>query len=205
MFSASLSMPTTIGCHPPGGQHLLVGSSTAAGAPHRTGRWPGRSREVVSHHPSRAGSPPADHGKVRVVALVSPTCGTCLRGASDLQRGVFGPIRSDQLRGYIVWVPKLDAHEKNVPEATHTVADPRGSHFWDSDAVLVHAYDTLLGLATDAWDMYLLYGPDAQWNGATPPRPQYWMHQLGSRDHPAVNGPYLNTRVFPRHVRDLLP
>jgi hypothetical protein len=101
----------------------------------------------------------ADAGTVRVVALVSPTCGACLRGAADLQTGVFATIRDPKLRGYIVWVPKLDGHETNVPEATHTVADPRASHFWDADGYLVHAYDHTLhlgqhgpGTAADADD-----------------------------------------------------
>jgi hypothetical protein len=57
-------------------------------------------------------------------------------------------VRTDQLRDDIVWVPKLDSHETNVPEATHTVADPRTSNFRDADGYLVHAYDNTLPLPT---------------------------------------------------------
>ncbi len=57
----------------------------------------------------------ADIADVRVIALVSPTCGACLRGASDMQNGVFGKIADPRLRGYIVWVPKLDGQETCVP------------------------------------------------------------------------------------------
>jgi hypothetical protein len=142
----------------------------------------------------------ADAGTVRVVALVSPTCGACLRGAADLQTGVFATIRDPKLRGYIVWVPKLDGHETNVPEATHTVADPRANHYWDAEGYLVHAYDQTLGLGQDAWDIYLLYPPDARWDGPNPPQPQYWMHQLGG-----VNAPTLNAKTFADHTRALLP
>jgi hypothetical protein len=130
-------------------------------------------------------------GKVRVVALVSPTCGACLRGAADMQTGVFAKISDPRLRGFIVWVPKLDGHENNVPEATHTVADSRATHFWDTDGYLVHAYDQTLQLGQDAWDIYLLYGPDTRRDGDQPPTPQYWMTQLGGTD-----GPFLDAKTF---------
>jgi hypothetical protein len=141
----------------------------------------------------------ADTGTVRVLALVSPTCGACLRGAADMQTGVFATIGDPKLRAYIIWVPKLDGHESNVPEATHTVADSRASHYWDGDGYLVHAYDQTLGLGQDAWDVYLLYGPDARWAGPNPPQPQYWMHQLGG-----VAGPTLDAKTFADHARALL-
>jgi hypothetical protein len=91
----------------------------------------------------------ADAGTVRIIALVSPTCGACLRGAADLQTGVFSTVRDPKLRGYIVWVPKLDGQESNVPAATNTVADRRASHYWDGDGYLVHAYDRTLGLGKE--------------------------------------------------------
>ena len=86
----------------------------------------------------------ANIADVRIIALVSPTCGACLHGASDMQTGVFAKITDPRLRGYIVWVPKLDGHEANVDQATHTVADPRARHYWDTDGYLVHAYDQTL-------------------------------------------------------------
>jgi hypothetical protein len=140
----------------------------------------------------------ADAGTVRIVALVSPTCGACLRGATDIQ-AVFGDIGDSRLRGYIVWVPKLDGQENNVPEATHTVADPRAGHYWDANGYLVHAYDRTLDLGQDAWDIYLLYGPEARWDGADPPAPAYWMNQLGGTE-----GPTLDSQTFADHGRALL-
>jgi hypothetical protein len=140
----------------------------------------------------------ADTGSVRIVALVSPTCGACLRGAADMQT-VFGEIGDPRLRGYIVWVPKLDGHENNVPEATHTVADPRAGHYWDADGYLVHAYDRSLRLGQDAWDIYLLYGPGTRWDDADPPAPAYWMNQLG-----AANSATLDSHTFADHTRALL-
>jgi hypothetical protein len=140
----------------------------------------------------------ADAGKVRILALVSPTCGACLRGATDIQ-DVFGEIGDARLRGYIVWVPKLDGQERNVPEATHTVADPRAGHYWDGNGYLLHAYDRTLGLGQDAWDVYLLYGPETRWDSSDPPAPAYWMNQLGG-----ANGPTLDSQTFADHARALL-
>jgi hypothetical protein len=141
----------------------------------------------------------ADTSDVRIVALVSPTCGACLRGASDMQTGVFATISDPRLRGYIVWVPKLDGHEKNVDQATHTVADPRVSHYWDGDGYLVHAYDQTLHLGQDAWDIYLIYPPGVRWDGAQPPASAYWMTQLGGTEAPA-----LDKTVFADHARRML-
>lgn len=36
-----------------------------------------------------------------------------------------------------------------------------------------------LGLRGTAWDVYLVYGRSARWDGADPPVPTFWMHQLG--------------------------
>lgn len=52
----------------------------------------------------------------------------------------------------------------------------------------------------DAWDLYLVYGPDARWDGPEPPRPLYWMHQLRGVD----NGPFLDAAVFADAVRRAL-
>ena len=59
------------------------------------------------------------------LALVSPTCGTCLLGATVVQHDVFAKISGARLRGFIVWVPKLGAQQHNVAEATRIIPDPR--------------------------------------------------------------------------------
>ena len=137
----------------------------------------------------------AAEGTVRIVALVSPTCGDCLRGAADLQTHVFDTIASPKVRALIVWVPKLGARESNVAEATHTIPDPRATHYWDGDSYLVHAYNATLNLGQDAWDVYLLYGPNARWDTAQPPTPQAWMHQLARVDHPTLDAAALAQQV----------
>jgi hypothetical protein len=174
---------------------LGVGVASVRGIPGQT-----RPHQLVGAHAQRLQNAfNADAGTVRVLALVSPTCGNCLRGAADLQQHIFAAIGDGRLRGYIVWVPKLDGREANVSEATHTVADSRAGHYWDANGYLVHAYDAVLGLHQDAWDVYLLYGPNAHWDGPNPPVPSYWMTQLSG-----APGPTLDPTTLADHIRGLL-
>jgi hypothetical protein len=143
-------------------------------------------------------------GQPRIVMLVSPTCGLCLRGAEAVHRGVQERIPGATLRLLIVWVPVLAATEADVPLATRFVPDARASHFWDRDRTLARAYRASLGLGEDAWDVYLLYGPNAHWSGHQPPAPDFWMHQLGSIDAPRAAAPHLAPDAFAARVSALL-
>jgi hypothetical protein len=66
--------------------------------------------------------------------------------------------------------------------------DKRVTHFWDGQIELVEAYKTILptknvetGELVRAWDVYLLFAPEAEWKDQ-PPAPTLWMHQLYSVD-----------------------
>jgi hypothetical protein len=121
-----------------------------------------------------------------------------------MQNDVLARVAEDRLPTYVVWVPMSRGMERDVPNATAEVPDPRASHYWDDGKVLVKGYRETLGLPEDAWDIFLLYGPDARWEGAFPPRPQYWMHQLGTRTRPRVDGPFLDAEQFLLKTRELL-
>jgi hypothetical protein len=61
--------------------------------------------------------------------------------------------------------------------------------------------DVLGGIPSEpAWDVFILYGPDARWDGERPPAPAYWMHQLGTAKRPRATGPYWNAEVFRQAV-----
>lgn len=107
----------------------------------------------------------------------------------------------------MVWVPKTEGAREDVADAMELVPDVRARHFWDGQGALMAAYTRVLGLGEDAWDIYMVYGPDARWPagaGALPPAPAYWMHQLGPREAPRVHGPYLDPATFATRVRALL-
>ena len=109
-----------------------------------------------------------------------------------------------RLAAFVVWVPKLFGHESDVPTATRFVSDPRAQQFWDDSSVLVHEYDSVLQLGQDAWDIYMIYGPQTRWDGRLPPAPDFWMHQLHLQSQPKASGSFLQPEVFAAHADSAL-
>jgi hypothetical protein len=120
-----------------------------------------------------------------------------------MKRDVLTRHTDPNLRIYMVWVPKQRGMERDVPGATLEVPDARAAHFWDASGVLMRGYRETLKLPEDAWDIYLLYGPDAKWEGNLAPVPAYWSHQLGSREAPRLSGPWLEGEEFLGKLRAL--
>jgi hypothetical protein len=120
-----------------------------------------------------------------------------------MQNNVLSKTSDLDVRVYMVWVPKSRGLERDVPSATIQFPELRARHYWDQPSVLVQGYRDTLKLTEDAWDVFLLYGPDARWDGARPPEPVYWAHQLGSKDKPRVSGPWLDGAVFFEKLRSL--
>ena len=103
-----------------------------------------------------------------------------------------------------MWQPKLGGAEKHVEDATRLVPDDRARHYWDGPGSTLRSYRATLAIAEDAWDIYLIYGPEAVWEGALPPKPAFWMHQLGSSSRPRVAAPYLDAQVFAEQTATVL-
>ena len=55
------------------------------------------------------------------------------------------------------------------PEVADLLVDDRATHFWDGRRRLGYAVGRMLGRSPTelAWDIFLVYGPDAKW-GDTP-------------------------------------
>jgi hypothetical protein len=121
-----------------------------------------------------------------------------------VQNGVLSRIDDPDLRAYVIWVPMFRGAERDVPRATREVADPRSLHYWDGASASMRAVRATLDLSEDAWDIFLLYPPGVRWEGDTPPKPEFWMHQLGSDSKPRVNGPYLDPATFLARTQALL-
>ena len=118
---------------------------------------------------------------------------------------MLGKLPSPDVRVYVVWVPMNRGMERNVPNATREVTDPRARHYWDGQGQLTAGYhEVLRGFIEPVWDTFVLYGKDARWDGASPPAPAYWMHQLGTPKSPRAVGPYWDPAVFLEKTRDLL-
>lgn len=101
-----------------------------------------------------------------------------IRGASEIQNKVLGQIKDKDVRVYVAWVPSLPADkEERVPSATAKIPDERTSHYWDEEGKLKVAYQKVMKMDMPAWDVYYVYGRNAEWKDE-PPQPDYWMHQL---------------------------
>ena len=124
----------------------------------------------------------------------------CLRGSSGVDEKLFQRVTTDRLKPLVVWVPMLAGRATMIPRAMTVISDRRAEHFWDGQGALMRAYRRVLGLDQDAWDVYLIYGPDARWDGPAPPVPAYWAHQL--RGVKAV--PCLDDETFAAKAKALL-
>ena len=87
----------------------------------------------------------------------------------ELDAAIYGRLTGDKLsglwRGFSAHSVKIGGREPDAPEATHTVSDARRRSILGRGGLPSRSYDTTLGLGEDAWDIYLLYGPAARWDG----------------------------------------
>ena len=80
------------------------------------------------------------------------------------------------------------------------VTDRRARSYWDPGETLGRAYQEILPTPGPAWDVYLLFARGVRWTTHLPPRPNFWMHQLGG----VTNAPRLDPGVLKTHVTRML-
>lgn len=87
----------------------------------------------------------------------------------------------DGVRQLIVWIPILDADERTAADKASTLFDRAAPpQFWDGTQLLGKEVGRSLGVPTwVAWDVYLFYGPEAEWTDAGLPAPAAAMAQAG--------------------------
>ncbi|MFN7949699.1 MAG: hypothetical protein U0Z53_30380 [Blastocatellia bacterium] len=104
---------------------------------------------------------------------------------------------------YVVWLPMMVRDDREAAvELSSECADRRITNYWDGPRRAGRAWQQSLELSVVAWDVYLVYGPDARWQG-TPPKPDFWMHQLG-RKGTHKGAPLLNEAELETKVREQL-
>ena len=64
----------------------------------------------------------------------------------------------------------------------------------------MHQWRQVMGMNEDAWDVYFIYDRSAKWTGDLPPKPRFWMHQLGSLSEQC----YLDPDVFAAQTNAVL-
>ena len=146
-------------------------------------------------------------GSVRVLFVVDPICPGCLRGLDDVDRALLRKTSDPRLETFVVHVPVLGAKAKDVAPATKLLHNANVHHYWNESG----AFGGLLSNAVDlrngdkwvyAWDVWLIYGPEATWEGPTPPKPKLLMQQL--RALQGSRFPKFDSEVFAQEVQALL-
>jgi hypothetical protein len=149
-------------------------------------------------------------GSIRLLFVVDPVCPTCLRGLDDLNGALLGRTQDPRLQTFVVHVPVLhpSAQPKDIPPAAQLLHNANVRNYWNPSGAFGNLLSQSVGLKSGdrqvyAWDVWLIYGPEARWEGAGPPRPRLLMQQLG-----ALRGssefPHLDSEVFALKVRGLL-
>ena len=131
----------------------------------------------------------------------------CLEGASGAGAELLAAMPDSDVHAYYVWVPMLPSDNATAAgEASHRLAEPRATHYWDGDRPLSRRMAVELGIDSRrsagagaapafAWDVYLAY-----WRGsASIWAPDLWMHQLAV-DH----APRFEPASWGRRITEML-
>ena len=149
-----------------------------------------------------------DAGHVRILLLVDPICPTCLMGLANIDRDLLSQLpKNTSLRTYVVHEPVIGGTARNIPGAASLVhASVR--HYWNPTGSFGRLASAAFDLRHDgkpvyAWDVWTIYGPEAVWSAAGPPRPRVLMHQLPALASDARFS-HLDSRKFADDARALL-
>jgi hypothetical protein len=157
-------------------------------------------------------------GTVRLLFVVDPICPGCLRGLADMNRDLLQGTADLRLQTFVVHEPVLGVARyapwlrvsggKDVPKAAQLLQNPNVQNYWNPSGAFGRLLSKAVGLENGehsvyAWDVWLVYGPEAKWVGAGPPRPRLLMHQLGAL-RGSTEFPHLDSHVFAQQVQTLL-
>ncbi|MEX2050331.1 MAG: hypothetical protein WD944_03720 [Steroidobacteraceae bacterium] len=147
-------------------------------------------------------------GSVRILFFVDPICPGCLRGLDDVNRDLLAETDDPRLQTFVVHVPVLGAEAKDIAPAARLLGNSRIHHYWNPSGAFSRQLTEAVELKHSdepvyAWDVWLIYGPEATWDEALPPKPRLLMHQLRALAGSTVF-PRLDSEVFAREVRQLL-
>jgi hypothetical protein len=151
----------------------------------------------------------AAKGSVRVLFVVDPICPGCLRGLDDMNKDLLSKTKDPRLQTFVVHVPRMTPppKAKDVPEAATLLHNDHVRHYWNPSGSFGEELSQGLGLKVDgedvyAWDVWLVYGTDAVWDGTSPPKPEYFMHQLWALG--VTDLPRFDSKVFAQRAHQLL-
>lgn len=124
-----------------------------------------------------------------------------------MNRDLLSRTKNERLRTFVVHVPVIGAKAKDVTPAARLLENPHVRNYWNASGDFGRVLAQAVQLRNDrevvyAWDVWLLYGPDAEWVKAGPPQPQLLMHQLWKLE--GTQFPTLDSKVFARQTQALI-
>lgn len=146
----------------------------------------------------------AAHGSVRLLFVVDSACAVCLRGMADIDDDLLSTTHDARLRTFVVHVPVMGGTAEHIGPAAELLHNSNVTHYWNPSGAFGTELGQSLALKRNgkdvyAWDVWLVYGPEATWSGTMPPAPQLLMHQLPQlRDSEYA---LLDSASFAAHVR----
>ena len=127
-----------------------------------------------------------ESGNVRLVALLSASCGYCIKGYRYMRK-LLDDIPDPRLKMLIAWEPMLSGDTRALSlKMAKKEQDPRMVYqAWDEARITGDTYTAVLSANDDrwtagdgtAWDVYFLYEGDVTWSPEKPEIPTYWQHQ----------------------------
>lgn len=103
----------------------------------------------------------------------------------------------------MIWDPIFGgSFDREAKKLSASFPDKRVSYFKDPESLAGNLWARVLETQNEreiAWDVYLLYGADAQWE-TEPPQPGFWMHQLWG----VTKAPTFDVPTFTAKLKDML-
>ena len=103
----------------------------------------------------------------------------------------------------MIWDPIFGgSFDREAKKLSSSFRDKRVSYFKDPDSFAGNLWARVLDIKNEreiAWDVYLLYDADAEWE-PEPPQPGFWMHQLWG----VTKAPRFDVPAFTAKLKDML-
>lgn len=109
----------------------------------------------------------AAYGKYRLVVVLSSSCSHCMEHLQNLVSGGLDTLLQDGVEVFYVWTAILPSDTTaRARKATAEAFLPGVRAYYDPSARVSRAFGRMLQMGTgvDAYDIFLLYGPDATWD-----------------------------------------
>jgi mercuric ion transport protein len=144
-------------------------------------------------------------GKTKFVAILSSTCGWCLQGAESVQKTIMEKAADKNISVMIIWTDMMKADDKeNAFHAASLFKSKNVVQYFDADNKFGDIVAKSLNPKGEkAWDIYMFFDKDTQWNQKFP-RPFDYAHQLNIVNHAWVdNTKYVCGDALTQRLEDI--